>query len=66
MASSTVTWRLNGDDKHVELKYEVAVALAIITEGGARSTVLNVTHLEPTPKSTHDPARAPQLKIATP
>ena len=31
------------DDKHVELDYELAVALANATEGAARATVLKVT-----------------------
>ena len=35
------------DDKHVELDYELAVALAIATEGAARSTALKVTQVEP-------------------
>ena len=35
------------DDKYVELDYELAVALAIVTEGAARSTVLKVTQVEP-------------------
>ena len=30
--------------KHVELDYELAVALANATEGAARATVLKVTH----------------------
>ena len=58
------------DDKHVELDYELAVALVNVTEGAARSTVLKVTQGEPShgfvawqalvdscaPKSSKDPA----------
>ena len=32
--------------KHVELFYELAVALATVTEGAARPTVLKVTRME--------------------
>ena len=35
------------DDKHVELDYELAVALANATEGAARATVLRITQTEP-------------------
>ena len=35
------------DAKNVELDFELAVALATATEGAARSTVLKVTHAEP-------------------
>ena len=35
------------DDKHVELDYELAVALANATEGAARATVLSITQTEP-------------------
>ena len=35
------------DDKNVELDYELAVALATVTEGAARSTVRKVTQVEP-------------------
>ena len=35
------------DDKLVELDYELAVALANVTEGAARATVLKVTQAEP-------------------
>ena len=35
------------DDKHVELDYELAVALVNVTEGAARATVLKVTQTEP-------------------
>ena len=35
------------DDKYVELDCELAVALATVTEGAARSTVVKVTQVEP-------------------
>ena len=35
------------DGKHVELDYELAVALANATEGAARATVLRITQTEP-------------------
>ena len=35
------------DDKHVELDYELAVALANATEGASRATVLRITQTEP-------------------
>ena len=35
------------DDKYVELDYELALALANVTEGPARATVLKVTQTEP-------------------
>ena len=35
------------DDKYVELDYELAVALAKVTEGAARATVLKVSQAEP-------------------
>ena len=40
------------DDKHGELDYELAVALANATEGAARSTVLKVTQVEPSHRTT--------------
>ena len=68
------------DDKYVELDYELAVVLGIVTDGAARSTVLKVAHVEPShrfvawqalvdgcaPKSSKDPAVAPQSILATP
>ena len=68
------------DDKCVELDYELAVALANVTEGPARATVLKVTQPEPShgfvawqapvdgyaPKSSNDPAIALQPELATP
>ena len=68
------------DDKYVELDYELAVALANVTEGAARATVLKVTQTEPShgfvasqalvdghaPKSSNDPAIALQPILATP
>ena len=68
------------DDKHLELDFELAVALANVTEGAARSTVLKVTHAEPSRgfvawqalvhgyahKSSNDPAVALQPVLATP
>ena len=58
------------DDEHVERDHELAVALADVTEGPARATVLNVTQTEPShgfvawqalvdgyaPRSSNDPA----------
>ena len=41
------------DDKHVELEYEWAVALADVTEGAARSTVLKVAQVNPSHGSWH-------------
>ena len=35
------------DDKHAELDCELEVALATVTEGAARSTVLKVSQVEP-------------------
>ena len=35
------------DDKYVELYFELAVTLAKVTEGAARSAVLNFTQVEP-------------------
>ena len=69
---ATVAWtdgRYAEDDKYVE-DYELAVALAGVTEGAARATVLKVTQTEPShgfvawqalvdgyaPKSSNDPA----------
>ena len=63
-----------------ELDYELAVALANVTEGAARSTVLKVTQVEPSrgfvawqarvdgyaPKSSNDPATPLQPILATP
>ena len=60
------------DDKHVELDYGLAVALANATEGAARATVLRITQTERchgfvawqalvdgcAPKSSNDPATA--------
>ena len=68
------------DDKHVELDYELAVALANATEGAARATVLKITQTEPShgfvawqalvdgsaPKSSNDLAIALQPTLATP
>ena len=68
------------DGKHVELDYELAVALANATEGAARGTVLRITQTEPShgfvawqalvdgyaPKSSNDPAIALQPILATP
>ena len=68
------------DDKHVELDYEPAVALANATEGAARATVLRITQTEPShgfvarqalvgghaPKLSNDPAIALQPTLATP
>ena len=47
---ATEAWtdgRYAEDDKHVELDYELAVALANATEGAARATVLRITQTEP-------------------
>ena len=47
---ATEAWtvgRLGTDDKHVEVDWELAAALTNIMEGAARSTVLKVTHMEP-------------------
>ena len=66
--------------KNVELDCELAVALANVTEGAARSTVLNVTQVEPShrlvawqalvdgyaPKSLNDPAIALQPILVKP
>ena len=41
------------DDKHVEMDYELAVALANVTEGPTRATVLKVTHTEPSHGLVH-------------
>ena len=68
------------DDNYVDLGCELAVALANVTEGAARATVLKVTQTEPshgfvawqalvdgyTPKSSNDPAMALQPILATP
>ena len=65
------------DDKHVELDYELAVAMANATEGAARATVLSITQTEPShgfvalvdgcaPKSSNDPAIALKHILATP
>ena len=57
---------------HVELDYKLAVALANVTEGAARSTFLKINQVEPshgfvawqalvdgyTPKSSNDPAHS--------
>ena len=62
-----------------ELDHELAVALASVMEGAARSTVQKVTQVQPshglvawlavidgcTPKSSNDPAIAQQPKLAT-
>ena len=84
--SATEAWtdgRYAQDDKHVELDceldYELAVALANVSEGAARSTVLMVTRVEPchgfvgwpalvdgyAPKSSNDPAVALQPILST-
>ena len=68
------------DDKHVEPDCELAVAPANATEAPARTTVLRITQTEPNhgfvawqalvdgyaPKSSNDPAIAPQPILATP
>ena len=67
------------DDKHVELDYELAVALANATAGAARVTVLRITQTEPgqgfvawqalvdgfARKSSNDPAMALHSILAT-
>ena len=67
-------------DKHVELDYELAEALANATKSAAKSTVLKVTQVEPShgfvawqalvdgcaPKSSNDLAPALQPILATP
>ena len=64
----------------LEMEYELAVALASLTEGAMRFTVLKVTRVEPrhgfvarqalvdgyTPKSSNDQAFALQPILATP
>ena len=74
---ATEAWtdsRYAEDDKYVGLHYELAVALANVTEGAARATVLKITQTEPShgfvawqalvdgyaPKSSNDPATALQ------
>ena len=68
------------ETKHVEMDYGLAVALANVTEGLARATVLKVTQTEPShgfvgwqvlvdgyaPKSSNDLATALQPILATP
>ena len=68
------------DDKYVDLVYELAVTVAHVTEGAARSTVLKATHAQRShgfvawqalvdgyaPLSSNDPATAPQPILATP
>ena len=83
MLRATEAWtdgRCAEDDKHVELDCELAVALASVTEGAARATVLKVTQAEPShgfvawqalvdgcaPMSSNDPAIALQPALATP
>ena len=83
MLKATDAWtdgRHAEDDKHVELDCKLAVALASVTEGAARATVLRVTQTEPShgfvawqalvdnyvPKSSNDPAVALQPILATP
>ena len=79
---TTKAWtdgRHAADDKYVELDCELAVALANVTEGAARSAVLKVTQVEPShfvawqalvdgqaPKSSKDRATALQPIFATP
>ena len=72
--------RHDADDKHVEVDCELAAALVKVTEGAAGSTVLKVTHVEPSHgfvawqalvhgyahKSSHNPAIALQPVLATP
>ena len=79
-ATAWTDGRYAEDDKHVELDYELAVALPNATEGAARATVLKVTQTEPShgfvtwqelvdgyaPKSSNDPAMALQPFLATP
>ena len=79
---ATEAWtdgRYAEDDKHVELDYELA-ALADVTEGAARATVLRMTQTEPShgfvawqalvdgyaPMSSNDPAIALKPLHATP
>ena len=53
---ATEAWtggRHAADDKYVELYYELAVALANVTEGAARSTVVKGTQVEPFMGSWH-------------
>ena len=48
--TTTEAWtdgRRAEDNKHFELEYELAVALANATEGAARFTELEVTQVEP-------------------
>ena len=80
---ATETWtdgRYAEDDQHVELDYELAVALANVTECAARATVLKLTQTEPShgfvawqalvhgyaPKSFNDRAIALHPMLATP
>ena len=79
---ATEAWtdgRYAEDHKHVELDNELAVTSANVTEGAARATVLKVTQtgrvtgswhgkhwLTAAPKSSNDPAMAPQTILATP
>ena len=80
---ATKAWtdgRYTEDDKYVELDYESEVALANVTEGAARATVLKVTQTElglgivawqalvdgHAPKSSNDPATALRPILATP
>ena len=80
---ATEAWtdcRYAEDDKHVELDYELAVALANATEGAARPTLPRITQTEPShgfvgwqalvdrsaPKSSNDPAIALQPILARP
>ena len=80
---ATEAWtdgRYAEDDEHVELDYELSVALANVTEGPARATILKVTQTEPShgfvawqalvdgyaPKSSNDSAIALQPTLATP
>ena len=81
--TATEVWtdgRYAEDDKYIELCYELAVALANVTEGAARAKVLKVTQTEPSrgfvarqtlvdgkaPKSSNDPATALRPTFATP
>ena len=73
-----VVWtdnRRSKDEKFVEIEYEVAVALANLTDGAARSTVLKVTRKEPSnvvaddgylPKSLNDSAMTLPPMLALP
>ena len=80
---ATEAWsdgRHDEDDMYVELDFELAVAVASVTEGAARSTILKVTQVEPSrgfvawqalvdgyaSKSFNDPAFALQPTLATP